>query len=221
MRAFKFIVMAACLAVLGQSCQTTPRESDPEKPPRIGTPIPYAPAAVTAGIQFESGAYPTLFDPASSCTLVPASAESPVLTFQTTLRSVFEDSSIAYDVVGLRGVRVSLILPDGSAVNPMQTVLDPALIETPQGALRSYTRSVNILFPNVPMTMATPQPGQPAPGMRLLLEGYGARFFFEWPAVLPAAVRPEPFLQSEAYENLKDGYRKSRAWATEKIHTFD
>lgn len=247
-------------------CQTTAKDSDAAvaKPPRIGTPMPFQPAQTTAFLQYGSGPYPTLYDGASSCTMLipappvaapPAAPEpAPVpsdsnldaaagdpemvvtqvppppsagalsdgsLVFQCKLKSTFEDTSIAYDAAGLRGIHAYLLLPDGTQVQPIETVLDPTLIDEAQGALRSYTRTVSMLFPRVPISMPTPEPGVPATGLRLVLEGFGAMFFFEWPPVLPATVRPEPFLKSDTYENVKKGYNKTRDWTRETVHTFD
>lgn len=143
------------------------------------------------------------------------------LVFQCTLKSTFEDSSIAYDAAGLRGIHAYLLLPDGTQVQPIETVLDPMLIDEAQGALRSYTRKLGLLFPRVPISMPTPEPGTPAQGLRLVLEGFGAMFYFEWPPVLPASVRPEPFLKSDTYENVKKGYHKTKDWTRETVHTFD
>lgn len=239
------VLMALALGLAG--CQTTPRESDADKPPRIGTPIAYIPAQSVARLQFESGPYATLYDGSSTCVLVsatpirdidpeplpgetpaPASAPQTVsepiqseLVFQLTLKSVFEDSSIAYDAVGLRGVRAYLHLPDGSQVSPMQTVLDSQLTEQAQGALRSYQRTLSLVFPRTMILLPTPKPGETATGIRLVLEGYGARYFFEWPPVLPGEVRPAPFRESETYENIKEGYGKAKDWTREKVHTFD
>lgn len=151
----------------------------------------------------------------------PAALSAGSLVFHCTLKSTFEDTSIAYDAAGLRGIHTYLLLPDGTQVQPIETLLDPELIDEPHGALRSYTRKLSLLFPNVPIMMSTPAPGAPANGLRLVLEGHGATFYFEWPPVHPDSVRPEPFLKSETYENVKKGYHKTRNWTRETVHTFD
>lgn len=164
---------------------------------------------------------------ASTPAIAPAVPQQPgtladgSLVFQCTLKSTFEDTSIAYDAAGLRGIHAYLLLPDGTQVQPIETILDPTLIDEAQGALRSYTRKLSLLFPRVPISMSTPEPGMPAQGLRLVLEGYGAIFFFEWPPVLPASVRPEPFRKSDTYESVKKGYHKTKDWTRETVHTFD
>lgn len=152
---------------------------------------------------------------------VPPPTVPATLTFELTLNSVFEDSSIAYDAVGLRNIQPYLYLPDGVRVPPIQVMLDPGLIDRPHGALRAYTRKVRLVFQNVPTSYILPPPPHPAQGVRLVLEGFGAMFYFEWPPVLPAEVRRPPIGQTETYQEIRQGGRKARAWAREQSHRFD
>jgi len=183
------------------------------------TPSPDTEALTPAGEPATGAAPPEGTPPPTA--VEPVALSEGSLEFQCTLKSTFEDTSIAYDAAGLRGIHTYLLLPDGTQVQPIETLLDPELIDEPRGALRSYTRKLSLLFPNVPIMMSTPAPGAPANGLRLVLEGHGATFFFEWPPVHPNEVRPEPFLKSETYQNVKKGYHKTRDWTRETVHTFD
>lgn len=248
-RSLVLLLLAGVLPACQTRAPVDP-QGDPENPPRIGAPMTYAPAHGTAQLQFGAGPYPTLYDGSSTCEFVmPQAAAAPApdttmdaaaaatevtplpaqatglaashFLFNCKLTSVFEDSSIAYDAAGLRGVNAYLLLPDGTRVSPIETALDPQLIEKSQGALRSYTRNLTLLFPRVPITLPVPQPGVPVQGLRLVLDGFGAQFFFEWAPVTPGEVRPTPFLKSEGYENVKEGARKTKDWTKETLHNFD
>lgn len=250
---------AAIVLVVLSGCHTTPSEPNAETPPRIGTPVRFIPSTATVNLQYGAGAYPTLFDGTSTCTLAtpllqPAAPPAPVvveqapgvavelpaqsapsapdgatppptvpasLTFELTLNSVFEDSSIAYDAVGLRNIQPYLFLPDGTRLPPIQVVPDAAIIDKPFGALRAYSRKVSLVFQNVPTSYILPPPPMPAQGVRLVLEGYGAMFFFEWPPVMPSEVRAPPLRQKPEYQAVREGEHKARAWAKEQAHRFD
>jgi len=235
LRAGTALLLLACLLPFG--CQTTSGSGDEEaRPPRRGETIPFEPSALSAPLAFESGSYPSLFDPSSRVTWLQGGGEAGAgetlsaqarmmadsfLVFECRIVSAFEDSSIAYDVAGLRGIQASLIAPDGTEIPPAKVMLDPDLREMPRGALREYARTVYLLFPRVMLQMRIPGEGEPYQPLKLLLQGHGSVFAFSWAGSGPAEVRRERFRESETADTLREGVEKSKDASRELLHTFD
>lgn len=137
------------------------------------------------------------------------------------IASMFTDTSIAYDVVGFRGIQVYLLASDGRQFMPVQQIMGTELTETPQGALRQYRRKNILLFPKEPIPVATPLEGSRSPALRLVLEGYGSKFYFEWPAQVPGSIGPPPIGEQEWVVKGEEAYRKTKKKATGIRHKFD
>lgn len=215
--------LCCCAAAVFMGCRTAGRGDTGGKP---AVTVPFVPATARASIQWAEGRYPNLFAP-SSYAVWPApaapsengSVESLFLDIECHVASEFADSSIAYDLVGLRGVDVYLIAPDGAQVRPIQVQRGPELTEEPRGALRYFARTNHLLFPlrTLDLTMAA---GAGASSVRLVLEAHGAVYQFEWPASAAAAAAISPPEQS-ALESAGAGARKAWNKARDVAHTFD
>ena len=143
------------------------------------------------------------------------------LRIQCFLESEFPDMSIAYDAVGLRGMSVYLALPGGEEIVPAQKVLDTELGETPVGALRRYSRSLTLYFPAGYFMVENPAANPGAEGVRLVLEGHGTKFQFQWHATPDLLVKTEPRADYQVRESVKKHYRATKAKAKAVSHTFD
>ena len=126
------------------------------------------------------------------------------------IESTFTDMSIAYDVVGFRGIQAYLLTADGRQYPPVQRMVGTELGEEQQGALKRYRRKNILLFPKEPITVATPLEGSRSLGVRLVLEGYGSRFYFEWPARVPGKIGPAPIGEQEWVKKGEEVYRKTK-----------
>lgn len=168
-------------------------------------------------------------DPKQLSEAVPPSAEEQEARALATnfnvvycdMASVFMDSAIAYDVVGLRNVQAYLLTPEGKRLEPVQRMINSQLDEQPQGALKKYRRSIVLLFPKEPEPIATPLAGARPPGMRLMLEGYGSKFYFEWPAQIPVEIGAPPLGEREWVKKGEKTYRGVRTKERAVIHKFD
>lgn len=161
-------------------------------------------------------------DPAAeTAPMAPAPALSDMyLDIECQIASMFADTSIAYDVAGLRGVNVYLLLPDGTTVRPAQVQRGTELIEEPRGALRYFARTNHLIFPLRAMNLTVPADGSGEQNVRLVLEGYGAVYAFVWPA-RPSATPPRESAFREGATAARDEMRN--AWGTVKRvgHNFD
>lgn len=137
------------------------------------------------------------------------------------IASTFSDSSIAYDAVGLRNVQVYLMAADGRQVPPVQRIIGTELQETPAGALKRYQRRNLLLFPKDPFQVETPVAGTPSPRLRLVLEGYSSKFYFEWPAQVPGNIGAPPIGEQEWVQKGEEVYRGVRKKERAIIHKFD
>lgn len=144
------------------------------------------------------------------------------ITITCYLESAFSDMSIAYDAVSLRGIQFHLEYPDGTQVLPVQKTLDSELSEEPMGALRRYGRKLTLHFPGRQILVDNPAVVSNPKGVRLVLNGHGSEFFFEW--------RPRPDTRATAKPARwdEDALRMTRAFAqdaTARIkriaHEFD
>lgn len=138
------------------------------------------------------------------------------------LESQFPDMSVAYDVVGLRGLEFHLELPDGRQLLPIQKTLDPNLSETPVGALRRYGRSVHLYFPGQTIMVDNPAVSGPGTGVRLVLEGHESQFYFEWPARPDStASTKKPLPTREVMAFSRRAYQGVASRAKRISHEFD
>lgn len=159
--------------------------------------------------------------PAEPAPVAPTPAISDMyLDIECQIASMFADTSIAYDVAGLRGVNVYLLLPDGTKLRPAQVQRGVNLVEEPRGALRYFARTNHLIFPLRAMNLTVPADGSGEQSVRLVLEGYGAVFAFVWPA-RPSATPPKESSMRDSATAAREGVRD--AWGAVKRvgHNFD
>lgn len=217
------------LAALLTSCATTPEP--PETPP-APVPAEFKPAAYYSRILADTGNYPTLFSPDSFAIWVTddvielkkqqalsagesidiytdraaAQIGENFYVFECHTESVFADSSIAYDVVGLRNVDAYLLLPDDTKVAPLQRLVGNHADEEQRGALKLFRRTNILVFPKTDLFSGAPTIPPAAGSVRLVLEGHGSTFFFQWPAQpIPEEDLP-PVPEAEKRGALKVGF---------------
>ncbi len=228
------VIAAAFLALALSACQTTKKPAEtPTVPVAVGDFVPVSPAAA---VQLDSGRYPNLFAPTSYAVWITngvaeaklkreqaSGAEiSPMLAadastinanfyvIEVNLESAFPDSSIAYDVVGMRAIDAYLTLPDGTAVYPAQRVMATTAGETEEGTLRRFGRTNLIVFPKVDVLSGAPTIPAGTQGLRLTLDGFNSIFHFDWvagPDSAAAPVLPEQsggMTWSSLYEKLRE-----------------
>ena len=245
MRLLKRTPVWACIILAGLlpcSCKTT--QKDPKKPEPIYV-TEFYPATFIAGIQAEKGPYPTLFAPDSYAVWLGSDVtrlrrenalqngekvdsrldaaltrvNDNYLIFECRLVSVMADMSIAYDSVGMRGVTAYLIAPDGRKVSPMQIAIGSSASDEPQGALRRFARTNLIVFQKKDLWSDKSAINMQAPSARLVLEGLGTTFRFEWATAL---VPREPWIpnKDEYIKAVKTGFKETCTRIGELMHTL-
>lgn len=137
------------------------------------------------------------------------------------IESAFTDTALAYDAVGFRNVEVYLQSPDGQKISPVQRIIGADLDTESVGALKKYHRKNILLFPKQSFPVATPLEGAPAPGVRLVLEGYGSKFYFQWAAQTPADIGAPPLKDQEWVKKGEENYRKAHQKERAVLHKFD
>jgi hypothetical protein len=202
-------------AALLSGCETVnPWAEEKEEAP---SPVAaFVPAQTLANLQLADGRYPNLMGSTSTArwigmgrsmiTIVDADDANPssamaepefvpgFISFTCNLHSAFPDQSIAYDVVGLRGMRVYLMTPDGRKISPAQIRVGEDLKETSQGALKRFERINTVLFSQKEVSLQVKMQAGMSQTLRLVLDGYNSTFYFEWFPRMPgaAAVESEP-----------------------------
>lgn len=230
-RARASLLAIAVLALAATGCQTTPEPETGPLPPITGEG--FQPASPVAPLRLEDGRYPNLYAPNSFAVWVSegvAAAKlqrdqqagltiSPMLAadaeyiaanyyvIELHLESVFPDSSIAYDVVGLRNMNVYLALPDGRRTVPLQRVLGTRAREEQQGALKQFGRTNVVVFPKQEVLLGEAVVPAGAGAVRLVIEGFNTTFSFAWAAApQPQAVpiaEAGPMTFSGLYEKVR------------------
>ena len=243
MRRAMALTLAA--AALLSGCKTN-REPMPEGAVTPGTVVPFAPARVRAPIQYDTGRYATLFTNDSYALWVDAAVSAARLAeaqeagagpdprsatraatldaafqvFECRLDSLFADGAIAYDVVGLYGVDVYLETSDGRVIRPARTAAG-SLEEGRKGALLHFSRTVLVGFPRDQFRVTVGAGETRGASVRLVIEGHGTKFYFEWFSVMPEVYLDGRAIQRKKVEaakmSFKTYYAKVRAWA----HNFD
>jgi hypothetical protein len=223
------LFLASCLGLV--SCQTG---AGVEETALASLEEEFLPATYVSNLRLDKGNYPDLFCPetyavwlGSDVTALrraradkqgqkvdPKSANAVTqftanfLVFECHLASAFGDMSIAYDAVGLRGLSVYLATPDGRKITPTQVVVGTPVRETPQGALRKFERTDLLVFQKKDLWMKKPAVSPEAPSARVVFEGYGSTYSFEWPtSTLPA----QPWIpnQDEYLKAVKVGFQET------------
>jgi len=236
-----FVALAAGGLLL--SCKTGKEDAAKAEPEFV---TEFFPATIISGIQLEKGAYSNLFSPDSYAVWLgsdvtrlrrakslekgekidpkldaaAARVQENYLVFECRLVSMLPDMSIAYDVVGLRGVTACLVAPDGRKIPPTQIVIGSSASDEPQGALRKFARTNLIIFQKKDLWSDKAAIDIEAPSARLVLEGFGTTFRFEWATAL---VPHEPWIpnQDEYIKALKTGFKETYTRLGELLHTFD
>lgn len=138
--------------------------------------------------------------------------------FECHFESAFPDSSIAFDIVGLRNLDLYLLTPDGLRVRPLQRLMDGHAEEDHRAALRVFRRINIVVFPKRDIISGAPTLSCDISSVRLVAEGFNSSFYFEWkaaPQILPAAESLSGEEESglhwsptvvEAYDSVKLGF---------------
>ena len=210
----------AITAIFGglSGCATKPKPGEPI-PIAPGTMMPFVPHTAKASLYFAEGAYPGLFSPACHAEWAQSDPLGMV-EVSCTLESAFADTAIAYDVVGLRGLEVFLLTPEGMRIPPVRILPGGDLQEDAHGALKVFRREDTLYFPAGLAAPAAPA-GAAAPAVRLVLEGYDSIFYFEWQAVRPEAVKPLPLHKRPAAKKAQSFWTQGREKGRERSHRFD
>ncbi len=225
------------------SCKTGKEDASKVEPVFV---TEFFPATFISGIQLEKGPYPELFSPDSYAVWLgsdvtrlrraksleqgekidpkldaaAARVQENYLVFECRLVSMLPDMSIAYDVVGLRGITACLVAPDGRKISPTQIVIGSSASDEPQGALRKFARTNLIIFQKKDLWSDKAAIDIEAPSARLVLEGFGTTFRFEWATAL---APHEPWIpnQEEYIKALKTGFKETYTRLGQLLHTLD
>jgi hypothetical protein len=224
------IAMAMVFVALA-GCKTTQEAAQQNMPvPQM----PFTPQRTMAQVQWVEGRYPDLFDATSNAIWGGQDMQAAIgedgmmlsgpLKIDLYAASAFADMSVAYDVVGLRGIDVYLLMPDGQKVRPAQVLRGRDLEERQQGALKFFARRNQLLF-GMPIdaVMVPVVSGVPAP-LRLILEGHGAKYAFQWHAVppVPGTYEVSDADKTRAYMKAAgDGVKSTIKKVDDFSHTFD
>lgn len=210
------------------ACKSTPDKPEPDKTEKPDS-LSFEPATFQSPVHHLEGEYPDLISPESFAVLVAAEVADvkraeeeeagavvdPFLTsvasyvtehyfvFECHLVSMFRDTSIAYDTVGLRGIEAYIEAADGQRIPPIQRILGSSAGEEQVEALRKFSRTNILVFPKTDTALGRPTlaPGQTE--LRLVLEGASSSFYFAWPAAPDAAQPGEGGKLSTAKEAAK------------------
>lgn len=238
------------LCVVGAACQTTgPTPPEPEEP-TLPPPRGYQPMTYVSPIHWEEGEYSDLFSADSSAVWVDSDvaemkyekevqegeapsqyllAQARTITrnffvFECHIESVFRDTSIAYDVVGFRGIDVHLETPDGKRVRPIQTIIGTPVEEEQRGALKLFRRTNVIVFPREDLWTGGDTVGIGIGSVRLVLTGHRSVFYFEWPE-LPQGPAEDGWSwkpsENERFQALKVSFSDLYGRLRRLAHTFD
>ncbi len=200
-------------------------------------PAQFTPAFLATGIQMLEGGYPDLFTGASRAVWVDremtqllrqdyAAGGTPVdpsldqtaevvgqhfIVIECHVESMIADASIGYDAVRFRGIDCYLLTPDGMPVPPAQMIIGTPVVEEQVGTLRKYARTNILVFPREDVMLGRPSIALDAPAVRLVLQGHGCVFAFEWPG-LGTSAPPSPYAQGAAVmrENFGEFFGKLR-----------
>lgn len=205
-----WMVSGLALAVAMTGCQTTPKMAvappEPEPTRVVAAPFDFTPQHFMAPIRTGDVRYRMLYAPESHAIWITDEvdemkldsdvsqgiaidddlrhtariADARFMVIECRLESAFADSSVAYDVVGLRNVDAYLLTPSGERIYPVQRIMAPHADETSQGALIRFGRTTVLVFPKTDLINPAASPISGAPSVRLVLDGFHSQFHFEW-----------------------------------------
>ena len=232
------ILVVAC-GLLLTACQTGSKpKNDENLPPTLI--VDFEPSMRSTTLRLQTGRYPNLFTAntaavwVSEAPIAPAvkggavppvsgdatmlAANPGLLVVQCTMESAFSDMSIAYDVVGFRGLSVYLQTPDGRQVIPAQTIIGSELTETRRGALKVFRRTNLLVFSRQEAALKIPVVNGEGASTRVVLEGLESTFYFEWFPHISETVKleAEKYSQNRAREDKRKKNvisKKVKGWA--------
>jgi hypothetical protein len=213
-------------------------------------PRGYQPLSYVSPIHLEEGDYPDLFSAESTSVWVDgdvaemkyeneaAKGEAPsarlvsqaqaisreYFVFECHIESMFRDTSIAYDVVGFRGIDLHLETPNGTKVKPIQTIIGTPVQEEQVGALKLFRRTNIVVFPRQDLWTGGDTVAAGSRSVRLVLSGHSCVFYFEWPELAPATMDSEwswKPSENETYQALKVSFSELYGRLRRLAHTFD
>ncbi|MGC9054414.1 MAG: hypothetical protein ACP5KS_11065, partial [Candidatus Hydrogenedens sp.] len=208
--------------VSGISCKTSADKKKGEETVSAGELIPFVPDNPVSNIQCMRGPYPKIFNPESQAVwMSPNSSTTHGVTIEIVLDSSFQDMSIAYDSVSLRGFNIYMLLNENTEIHPTQIVVDKSLEEIPSGTLRRFKRKVTLIFPYNANEILVPKEGLQNVKIYLILNGYDTLFCFSWsPKQVPVEV-PLTMKLKDSKENLKKKQKSLHKKVLNWTHTFD
>jgi len=195
-----------CILILS-GCQTTTPEPKEVRPETVSPgSTEFSPLSPISTIAFESGKYADLFSPESYAVWVNSSvveqkkshdAEQGIpldpwlaedagnivqqfVVIELHIESVFADTSIAYDIVGLRGVSAFLEDSEGKRIDPIQRIIGTPVEEEQRGTLKAFRRTNVLVFPRQDVWTGSPVINAAMPTVKLVLESHDSRFNFTW-----------------------------------------
>lgn len=223
-----FITLFLCSSVMflflnTNGCKTAAEKKGKEEKVTAGELIPFVPDNPVSTIQCLKGTYPKIFSPESQATWIITDSTSPSrqLTIDIVLVSSFQDMSIAYDCVSLRGFNVYMLLNENMEIHPIQIIVDKSLDETPLGTLRKFKRKITLTFPCSAQEIFVPKEGLQNTRIFLILDGFDTTFCFSWsPKQLPVEV-PLSMELKDSHECLKKKQKSLHKKVLNWTHTFD
>ncbi len=245
---WKEILLAGLLVVLTGGmvigCQTTPPE--PDFTPAVEQPVEFTPAHYVTPLTFESGRYDDLFTRDSYAVWVgPEVAQAKYqyavdaneyiepgledeaarivnnyVVIECHLESAFSDTSIAYDAVMLRGIDVSLEMPDGRRIAPIQRVIG-RVDEEQRGALRAFRRTNLFVFPRRDLWFGRLTLDPSYPSVKLVIERHDSRYAFEWPDASYADPTHVPVTPETRMQQIRVSFNELFQSVRRVSHIFD
>ena len=239
------VVLFFAAGILVWGCQS----KTPMEPPMPSTQpmASFQPRQAGARIQAAEGRYPNLFAPSSHAlwitpevaarkraaemddgktidSALDATAQlvgDRYYVFECRMESIFEDTSIAYDAVGLRGMEIYLTTPQGYNVAPIQRIIGSHADETNVGALRRFGRTNILVFSRRDVLSGGPTISKEATSVRLAFQGQNSTFYFEWANAEGVAAEPEASHLEKAYDYTKTGFSELYSKLRVLSHVFD
>jgi len=217
---FILILCGYCF-VSEMSCKTSADKKNKEETVSAGELIPFVPDNPVSNIQCIRGPYPKIFNPESQAVWISPTSPSQGVTIEIVLDSSFQDMSIAYDSVSLRGFNIYMLLNENTEIHPTQIILDKSLEEIPSGTLRRFKRKITLIFPYNANEILVPKEGLQNVKIYLIFNGYDTIFCFSWsPKQLPVEV-PLSMKLKDSKESLKKKQKSLHKKVLNWTHTFD
>ncbi len=217
-------VIFLCISVsfFAIGCKTGADKRTKEDLVIAGETIPFVPENPVSNIQCLRGPYPRIFNPESQAIwLTSDNSSSQAVTIEVLLDSSFQDMSIAYDSVSLRGFNVYMLINETTEIRPMQVIIDKTLEESQVGTLRRFKRKVTLIFPCRANEILVPKEGLEKVRIYLILNGFDTLFCFSWsPKPAPVEV-PFSMKLKDTKENFNQKQKKIHKKVLNWTHTFD